>query len=568
MIRSGSWTVALAAALLGGAAAFIRLGDPDVWWHLATGRLILGGEFPSVNAFAHTFPDYPFSNPYWLFQALAALVERLGGVEAVGLIPPVMIAAACVLTIASARRLSGPWSPAVALGLLVIALSASRFRFVPRPELFSNLGMAVVLYLWVKRPRGAFYWLALTGCLWANAHPGVFFGLAGLACLALADGWIDRRIPRRWCFAALFAFLGGSLVNPQGVYPYLYTFIHAGANEIYPVAEFKPPAWPMDATFFLGATLVTLAAISSLRSGRRRLPLLAVLFGIPALLYLRLIPIFFLATLPDAVNELSRRREALGKRGWAWGRPVAAGLLVAAALLAVRDYRLNAPPIDFGWGVNHDWVPEGGAAFVRSHSLRGKMYNDYDHGGYFAWSLFPDYGIFVDGRVLAYPQSFYDELGALPTVDQWSIFLDRFGVDFAVAQRFVSRGGDLGPVFEALEWPLVYMDGVSLIYLRRGSEDAARLDQLRYRTLRSGDDLPTIQRKAEGEPEALLHDIRLVAIDRLIEPGDFIRFAGAAAVAGDRGLAEKILSIGLAKHPGNPDLSRLRSDLPLLLPRR
>src|SRR5262245_3605155 len=54
----------------------------DLWWHIATGRLIaMQGAIPAVDAFSYTQAGMPFFNQGWLAQLLMYGLHQAGGVE-------------------------------------------------------------------------------------------------------------------------------------------------------------------------------------------------------------------------------------------------------------------------------------------------------------------------------------------------------------------------------------------------------------------------------------------------------------------------------------------------------
>src|SRR5690242_1280632 len=56
------------------------LGDPDTYWHLATGEWILRHwAVPHVDPFSYTFIGRPWIAQEWLSETLMALAFRAGG---------------------------------------------------------------------------------------------------------------------------------------------------------------------------------------------------------------------------------------------------------------------------------------------------------------------------------------------------------------------------------------------------------------------------------------------------------------------------------------------------------
>ncbi len=183
----------LAVAVFG--AAFLLALFPmrgfDTWWHLANGREIASGRgVPRTNLYSFTHPDHEVTPTHWLFGLGAYLVHAVAGVSGLVFVKAVLVAAAFVLAYALARRRGAGEivvNRAAAL-VLVLAVLASRKRFLERPHLFTMLGLAGFAYLihlfreaHARGERKRALWIAgalpAAAALWANFHAGSIFGV-------------------------------------------------------------------------------------------------------------------------------------------------------------------------------------------------------------------------------------------------------------------------------------------------------------------------------------------------------------------------------------------------------
>ena len=58
----------------------IVLGDPDIWWHVQTGRDIVATlRVPYADHYSYTFDGQPWIAKEWLSQVLLALAFKTGG---------------------------------------------------------------------------------------------------------------------------------------------------------------------------------------------------------------------------------------------------------------------------------------------------------------------------------------------------------------------------------------------------------------------------------------------------------------------------------------------------------
>jgi hypothetical protein len=467
------------------------------------------------------------------------------------------VAFAFTLALLTGRLLAGrrgagalPWlslAPVFAL-----ALAASRMRFVPRPHLATFAGLSLLLWLWERRPRRLPLWFGLLGIVWGNCHAGTVFGVVVMAAI-LGDAALRRDVPRlRSAALCTAAFLVGTLANPYGLYQYQYSFGHLSVGKIVPLYEFKHASPAANPLFFLYAALVAAAVPLRLRRRDFLFPLLALPFFALAVDAVRVIPKFILVTLPGLVLTAAELRAALGARARVAGAAAVLALAAAAAGLAAREWRGADLLGPFGWGLDARFLPEGAARFVERRDLQGRMFNDFDQGGYFIWRLFPGRKVFQDGRVQAYPPAFFRELMGSHGAGSWPAMIDHYGIDYALVKRRPFSGDlDAGALFEAMGWPLVFLDGNSYVYVQPGSANDARTAADRLRLVRAGDSSEQLYAKGKRDPAAMRAELRRIDPRSLHAPGDFDRFGTAAHGAGDAGLSEAFFAEGVARHPGD-----------------
>lgn len=133
-----------------------RLQDPDIWWHLENGRLMLSqGTFLPVDDRSFTMDPGVRVNPSWLWDLLTALTAQAVGTDVLLLLPILITFTILVLGLLATPIAS---RPAMALaGLMLVPVLAS--RAFPRPDTLAPLlmlGMFMVLQRDMSRPRNAF----------------------------------------------------------------------------------------------------------------------------------------------------------------------------------------------------------------------------------------------------------------------------------------------------------------------------------------------------------------------------------------------------------------------------
>ena len=141
----------------------------------------------------------------------------------------------------------------------------------------------------------------------------------------------------------------------------------------------------------------------------------------------------------------------------------------------------------FKSGIRSNNYPEGAAKFLKSNKIPGNMFNPYVWGGYLIWELYPDYKVFVDGRGLI-GEVFFQEVKILQANPkkfegrpEWQDMLNAYNINFILTFSVDNFSGRLVPLVYALlndpEWRLIYMDNISLIFLRDAPENKELIER-------------------------------------------------------------------------------------------
>jgi hypothetical protein len=113
-------------------------------------------------------------------------------------------------------------------------------------------------------------------------------------------------------------------------------------------------------------------------------------------------------------------------------------------------------------------LPVEATNFVLRHNLSGKMFNDYNFGGYLLWKAWPEHKVFVDGRLEVYGQdrTLDNYLKTSAGEKGWDRVLKGYGIDFCVvrADRMIAR-----VLSDSPDWELVYFDYNAAIFVRKGT---------------------------------------------------------------------------------------------------
>jgi hypothetical protein len=388
--------------------------DPDLWWHLRTGRWVAEHRaVPQNDPFTAYGQDRPWVAYSWLYEVgLYGLYAWLGLAGVIAYRAALALAVVAAVHHLIARREPRFLRATLLTGLAVLALA---MLFNERPWLFTVLFCTLTLdaVLELREGRaGLLAWsLPAVYAVWASLHIQFVYGLflLGLACAAPV---LDRLLRRDGPGAtAATAFSRGwwrlvtlttvcalaTLVNPYHVRVYGVVLEYATqpgpfrfVNELKALEFREAPDWVMLA--LAGGAAFALGRRQRLSSFEVLLLAAAAFFAFRARRDL-----WFLVLASVAVLSALGPRTAPAAERFALTRRRLAALVVGLALLAALTARardLSAANLARKVaGV----FPEQAAALVAQRGYAGPLYNDFNWGGYLIWRL-PHLPAAIDGR--------------------------------------------------------------------------------------------------------------------------------------------------------------------------
>ena len=485
MFSAGAERRSLAAlVVLAGLSALYCLTpihNANFFWHLRNGSDILEtGTVRTADPFTHTMCGREWLQQEWGAEVAIALAWKLGGEAGPILLKTLAVAAAVLLAGLQARRRGADWQALAAVGTVWLSLSFP--RWIARPHVATILFFALYLFT-VPRMRKRRLWKAFAlfmplQIVWANCHAGFIMGpfLLGLPVL-------DDLFARRWRRAAGWASLSLSSLAVSMVHPnttgslrYLTGFL---SRPLYRQtirewwSPFDPryqPGLPISRTALILVVLSVLAVIIMVRRRREVRP--SHVAGI--------------ALLSLASATAARNVELLSLAGLAWLAPLVRGRVrtwIALPLLALAAVvppligiprevgPSRSPSLSVDWSI----YPRDAADFLESHPelLEGRLFNTHEIAGYLEYRFGGRLPLYVDGRCLLYPQSFYAEYLALASpLDREAALpvqahaLEARDIDLAIVNWPSSSGSVAYLLADLPFWKPVYWDRLVVIYAR------------------------------------------------------------------------------------------------------
>lgn len=490
----------LGVAVVVGAMVLCKIDDFDIWWHIATGRWIWQhAAVPRVDVLSWTS-----HGALAYTEALAQLyfygAFALDGAPGVVLSAALLASALTVLAVLLARsadvllRVPAPGTGASALSAALWA-AASYFRFGPKTDMFTFLGLAAVLLLLARaartgsvRPLAA---IVLVLAVWANAHRGGTIALPVLASFSV--GWAIERKQKlsKACAAATLLGAAALCVNPAGIGYVTSAFDLASRVTFRAVL----PEWRhVYARFFYADdpffTVMIVVWVADLLR-RRRFDVTSVVAALLLLVSfssVRFVPLAATAMLPGVASGVASAGGALAARTAGAVRPLIRRLVAGTAtgLVLAVCYASNVSPSAVGLGTKWWVIPVDATSFLKQNPPPGRMFNAFDLGGYLAFALAPGQKVFIDGRNdTVYDDAFFASYVRADR-DPVALFrlLDRYRVTYAVIECSTLECRDMRALQVDPRWVPVYFDDVAVVMVRRSDATRAYLAQHAYQTLR------------------------------------------------------------------------------------
>jgi tetratricopeptide (TPR) repeat protein len=591
--------LALAASVAGLALLHLSLalhpvGNVDLWWQLATGRLVLErGAVPVADPFSWLAAGRPWIELRWGWCVAAWLGWSAGGAPLLVLAATAISGAAFAVVVVPAR--AALRSPG-AVALVATGLVAASDRFVVRPELVTFLLLAVFLTVLARAARGgarfAVWLLPALQIVWVNTHtvfvlgPAVaWMSVAGAAASA-ALAWrragpasrgrpVGLAVARLAGTAALVT--AACWVNPYGTDGVLFPFRLLG--QIQPdhllartIEEFRSPfaiaigAWPpwLAAAAVLAvavaASFVLAARVRALDAGR--LLAFAAFAWLAGLSLRNVSPFALVATWAGLANLAPWL--AARKPGPPRELRVAGHAALAVALVALGWYVATGRAAErfggagrAGVGVVAESVPGLAAEAVLRHRPEGRLYHALADGSYLIWAAGETYDVYVDGRLEVYGEELFERYFEGRTrvwedAEQWTAFADGLGVRTLVLHLdFHARLLEL--LADAPGWALVHVDGRNTVWLRRIPEHREIVE-------RAGID-PRAPWTAPGPPRDVVPPRWARALGAVARPWESLGLARTFLALGAPANAASALEAGLDRTPDAPELRLLLAQI-------
>lgn len=475
------------------------LGDAGIGWHIRTGQQIIAThEIPRVDPFSSQIQQ-PWFAWEWLYDVGVGRLESWCGLNGVVWLTAVVIAAVFGWTFRLA--LTRGTNLLFALGLVLLAISASMIHFLARPHVLSWL--FALAWFWIldaherkgqQSQAARWLWtLPLSMLLWVNVHGGFLLGfvLLGIYWLGSLWMWISKRETSledslekiasarrvRQLTGAGILSVAASFVNPYGwkLHEHIYRYL-TNRFLMDHIEEFQSPNFHGIAQKCFLALLLIAIAVLAVRGSKLRLSeILVVLFAVYAGLYAsRNIPVssilLVLIVGPrwpslESWNFVQRMSMVDSRlRGLLW--PVfatAVALFIAASGGRVGSALLMNAHFD------SQRMPVEAAKFIEGSEIKAPLLGPDYWGGYLIYRLYPRNRVVIDDRHDFYGEPFLRSyLTMMRAEPGWDEFLKQHQISCLLLPRKAALATLLG---KTPEWKSIYSDDVAIVFVRAAQKE-------------------------------------------------------------------------------------------------
>jgi hypothetical protein len=477
-----SFPALLGAMLVGATFAVVQSFsvDPDMWWHIRTGELILSTHrWATTDPYSYTSAGAPWMSCEWLGDVVFAVVYRLGGLRGLEVLLIALASAVMLALYGFATLRSGSCKAAFLVSAVFLALANASFNL--RPQMLGYLFlilMLIALEFFRQGKQRALWLLPVLFLFWVNTHGSWIIGLGTVALYflaGLASFQIGSLETRRWTNAermrleiVFLLSLVAIPITPYGELLAAYPFTVASSLPISVANILEWQVMPFNlggGKLFLALLLGFFLAQVVFRFSWHLAELFLFLLGTAmACMHVRFLLLFVPFSAPLAATMLARCMPVYNKRKDQYLFNFA---LMAGVIIAMAHYFPSRADMQRKVA---EQFPVQALEYMRGHSVPGPLFNSYGFGGYM---IEAGYKTFIDGR-----SELFEQTGVLG--DYMHITLLKPGAlqvlgSYGIQSCLVQRDEPFATLLSSSpDWSKVYSDQLSALYVKRDASDATK----------------------------------------------------------------------------------------------
>ncbi|MDD5361872.1 MAG: hypothetical protein PHN88_07045 [Ignavibacteria bacterium] len=498
-------------------------GDDDVFWHLATGRYILGtGHVPSTDIFGFLTQGQTWMPFEWGWDVISYLTFKISGYTGLSVLRTLIFLSIFSLLYHLLRKFN------VSVIFSIISLFTLSFaiidRLTPRPHMLSYLFFVLLLYIICRYRyfnRGShkvLYFIPLIFLLWANIHMGIIAG-GFIMFLYFISEFINTFYNKSFSnseirpldkkeLLRLFIILAVSamvmLVNPNFFQTYVYAFEHTKMKMLETVNEWMSPFGSRTGDGFVNILykLLLFSGVLTIYYSFKKKDVFPAILYIGFALYsvraMRFTVDYVIILFPFVFVALNLLFESLKSENVKTmitkkpGLKVAMGLFLIFIIIKIPDNELYLNYLKYyrvtGVGINSDFIPTQLFDFMKNNdipNIGGRVFNHFGTGGFFVWN-FEGKQNFIDSRNLNDDifNKYQQILSKRPGFEQK---LDEYNIEYAIylAPDLVRDPKEMDNTVisyfcKSANWKLLFWDDKSFLWVRNIPKFKDLIDKYEY----------------------------------------------------------------------------------------
>ncbi|HXH49220.1 MAG TPA: hypothetical protein VNM47_07725 [Terriglobia bacterium] len=476
--------------------------DPDTWWHMKYGDMILQTDrWPTVDTWSFTVQGMPRVAYEWGGEVLTALAYRIGGLRGLDVLL-ILLTSVIVLLIYYFAWLRCRNSYAAFFATLIL-LPVAVLCFTLRPQLLGYIFLLITLIALERFRLGEqkkLWILPVVFLLWVNTHGSFPLGfmvlglywITGLTEFSSGGLYAVRWRPEQRLHLELVSLLSVAVLplTPYGTRLAAVPFEVATAL---PLNFSHIVEWqPINTDFWQAKLLMVLlfGFIVFQVAFRQRYRLeefslfLIVLYA--TFVHFRFAIMFAIVSAPLAASIFLRWAPIYDPRNdkYVINAVLAFGAVLSFALFLPSEATLQK-------NISRDFPVEA-VRYIQEHHVPGKMFNNYNFGGYLVWALAPEHQVFIDGRGDIYEHAgvFSDYAIVTQLKPEALSVLESYQIDSCLTDKDAPLTVLLAssPV-----WKEIYKDGASCLFVRQETKTSTSM------SLSAAKNVQQRQRKLPGK---------------------------------------------------------------------
>jgi len=489
----------LAISLTGIFLSLHLLDDTDILWHLKTGEIIFHQGPPRQDIYSFVAEGNEWIDAQWLFQLVIYLVYRFFGFPGMSWFLSFMIVLSWGIIFAqSYDRRSYP----LTLLICIISLWSARVRFTLRPEIFTFLFITIYLLIFesqLKKPSRRIYLIPVFQLFWANFEGlwPIGISIIGFYFLEMIINYFYRKTIDKTqlknMLIVLIASLAVSLITPYHIKGFIFPLtlvqqVVLGSNPLKNIiVEFLPPFQSDYPLFFqIPFVLMILIGGASFLLNLKNFSIARFLFwAIFLFLAIRANRNIALFSIISAIYGSKNLSEFLSSRKISlknilrikW-TSLALGLCLSIFLIVdiITKLFFAQALLYRRFGIGFDLVkyPVSACEFLKEIGFKGKIYNQIVTASYLIWAGYPDWKVYIDGRLEVYGgQQIIEGTDTETAYEEFLEEDEKYKFELALIHFRVGNGIYLARdlLHDYFKWAPIYKDSQFIVFIRNTPEN-------------------------------------------------------------------------------------------------